>query len=255
MSPSPCACASCCPVASRSAPNRRSHLGKRWPARRLPGPNRSGLVGHGPGPARAVLGHRVGCCAGHALPVRHAPGGQVPVATGTGEGSAWGTLTAAQVGAIPASAEGAANGVATLDGNGIVPASELPNFPWLPSDNNLVAALGDPQLYQFGAGLTAGRVYLTQLQIREACEVAYLWWLVSSTAGSGTSSGTYTGLYSSSGSLLTGSADISSSLTSVNTPVKLPLTTEPGALSGRRCWSTSLPRSQGCRAQAAATSS
>ena len=59
--------------------------------------------------------------------------------------------------------------------------------------------------------------------------VSYLWWGVH-TAGAGASSGSYTGLISASGDLLTGSADIGSELTSLQV-AQCALTT-PQNLSG-----------------------
>ena len=53
--------------------------------------------------------------------------GQVLKNKAAGEAE-WGTLTAADVGAVAASAKGAANGVASLDETGKVPAAQLPSY-------------------------------------------------------------------------------------------------------------------------------
>jgi len=84
--------------------------------------------------------------------------------------------------------------------------------PWVPSDNLLLAASQDPKTVGNSSQiLSAGALYLIKLNIRQNMTLSKTWWYVS-TAGSGTSTGTYSGLYSSAGSLLTGSADAATAL-------------------------------------------
>ena len=73
----------------------------------------------------------------------------------------------------------------------------------MPADNAFLVATYDPVIANNGQTLTAGQLYLIKLPIRVALTITYLWWVVNS-GGSGASSGCYTGLYSSSGTLLTG---------------------------------------------------
>jgi hypothetical protein len=79
---------------------------------------------------------------------------------------------------------------------------------WIPSDNGLKAASGD--LHSFGSAsplITAGTLYVVKVPIRYNFSTTGIWWTVA-TAGSGTSSGSFIGLYTSSGTLLISSSDI-----------------------------------------------
>jgi hypothetical protein len=79
---------------------------------------------------------------------------------------------------------------------------------WVPSDNGLKAASGD--LHSFGTAsplITAGTLYVVKVPIRYNFTTTGIWWTVAA-AGSGTSSGSYIGLYNSSGSLLVSSSDV-----------------------------------------------
>jgi hypothetical protein len=85
---------------------------------------------------------------------------------------------------------------------------------WVPADNGLLAATSmlDAAGTQSGA-LTAGTVYLNRVNIRVTQTYSTAWWLTSA-AGTGASTGSFVGLYSSAGTLLTSSSDIASKLTS-----------------------------------------
>lgn len=76
---------------------------------------------------------------------------------------------------------------------------------YLPGDQDLLSA-SDPGPYQFSAGFTAGALYLTRVPVRYPLTATYLW-LMCNSSGTG-DSGSYVGLYSSSGTLLTGSSGI-----------------------------------------------
>jgi hypothetical protein len=79
---------------------------------------------------------------------------------------------------------------------------------WQPSDNALLAcSTGDPALLTSTAILTAGTLYLAKLPIRSAVTITNLVFEVA-TVAAGASTGTFAGLYSSAGALLSGSADV-----------------------------------------------
>lgn len=113
-----------------------------------------------------------------------------------------------------------------------------PATTWLPADNGLLGAVADPYTYRQGQITTAGTVYLVKLPIRVAQTISFLWWDVP-TAGSGASTGSFTGLYSSAGTLLTGSSDIAASLTGTGAP-KLTLTTPQALSAGTFVWAAIL---------------
>jgi hypothetical protein len=161
--------------------------------------------------------------------------GAVPVASGgTGATSAAGARS--NLGAVATSAVGAAGGVASLDSSGNVPAAELGNVSsaspeWAPSDNGYLTAALDPQSFGGTAAAVAGTMYVFRLPIRSSLTLTDLCLAVEA-AGSGTSTGSYVGLYSASGgtaSLLSGSSDIGTLLASETGSVPCPLTT-PQAL-------------------------
>jgi hypothetical protein len=104
---------------------------------------------------------------------------------------------------------------------------------WVPADNGLLVANYAMQ----AAGttfvaLTAGTVYLVRLNIRQALTLSYLWILVAN-GSSGASSGSVCGLYSSSGTLLTGSSDVG---TLAGGNHKLTLTTPQALSAGTFVW-------------------
>ena len=112
-----------------------------------------------------------------------------------------------------------------------------PNI-WTPQDNNLLLATGDPWAATTNNTLVAGTLYLVKLPIRYALTLTYTWFLVA-TAGSGSSTGSFTGLYSSSGTLLTGSSDIGTALASAG-PAQLTLTTAQALAAGSFVWAALL---------------
>jgi hypothetical protein len=77
---------------------------------------------------------------------------------------------------------------------------------WLPPDNGLLIANGDPAIMT-GKSLTKSDVYLIKLLARSPVLVSNLW-LITNSAGSGTSTGCYAGAYSSSGTQLYVSGDL-----------------------------------------------
>jgi hypothetical protein len=113
-----------------------------------------------------------------------------------------------------------------------------PPNTWTPQDNNLLTASGDPFAVSGSTAPAAGTLYLVKLKITAAITISNLWFLVA-TAGSGTSTGSYAGLYSSSGTLLSGSADIGTSLTS-SAAFSVALTTAQPLLAGSFVWAAVL---------------
>lgn len=102
------------------------------------------------------------------------------------------------------------------------------NPEWLPPDDGLLAATYDPALCDSTTQVSAGVLYLMKLQAREAITISNLWFGIT-ISGSGTSTGTFVGLYSSAGQLLTGSADVggpgNGTFATPFESVKIPLTT------------------------------
>lgn len=112
---------------------------------------------------------------------------------------------------------------------------------WMPEDNGLLTAVGDPWVTQGSDLLTAGTLYLVKLAIRRTMTITNLWWLMQ-TLGSGTSTGSYCGLYSSAGTLLSGSSDIAAKITAPATTggIFVPLTTPQAVTAGSYVWAAIL---------------
>jgi len=111
--------------------------------------------------------------------------------------------------------------------------------PWIPSDNGLLAATGDPGVYGSSNTLTAGTVYLVKIPIRAALTITNVWWALQ-TAGAGASTGSFSGIYSSAGSLLSGSSDIDAQLTGATGGFSVPLTTPQAVAAGSFVWAAIL---------------
>lgn len=78
---------------------------------------------------------------------------------------------------------------------------------WLPADNGYLGANADYSAGSGGGLPAAGTIYLQKLVIRKATTISSLSYLCS-TAGVGSSTTSFAGLYDSSGNRLTGSSDI-----------------------------------------------
>lgn len=102
--------------------------------------------------------------------------------------------------------------------------------PWLPADNGLLGANTDPIATGSTTTLIAGTVYLAKLPVRSATLITNIVWAMATT-GAGASTGSFAGLISSAGALLSGSADIATQLTGATGLISCPLTT-PQAVAG-----------------------
>jgi hypothetical protein len=102
-----------------------------------------------------------------------------------------------------------------------------PTTPWLPSDDSLLVANGDPWLVGSTTVVTAGTLYLARMIPRNTITLSNIFW-GESAAGVGASAGSFTGVYGVSGTtatLLSGSADIGSLFTGANGAIPCPLVT------------------------------
>jgi hypothetical protein len=109
---------------------------------------------------------------------------------------------------------------------------------WLPGDNGLVVASDDLGTAVDSNGtMIAGTLYLTRLDFRNITKITNLWYGVQA-AGTGASTQTFAGLYSSAGVLLSGSADISALLTLA--PQALPLSAPQVMPAGSSGWAAIL---------------
>lgn len=110
---------------------------------------------------------------------------------------------------------------------------------WQPSDNGLLlSSAGDSALLTSNAILTAGTLYLAKLPVRSAVTVTNLLFEVS-TVAAGASTGTFAGLYSSAGVLLSGSADVNAAFLAQG-PATCPLTTPQALPAGGFVWAALL---------------
>lgn len=106
---------------------------------------------------------------------------------------------------------------------------------WYPSDNGFLSATDALGIMSTSTAPTAGTVYLVKLPVRAAFTATNIWFVVS-TAGSGSSTGSYVGLYSSAGTLLSGSADIGTQLTTSAVAREIALTTPQALTAGTFVW-------------------
>ena len=109
---------------------------------------------------------------------------------------------------------------------------------WMPSDNALLAASADINGLGGTSLMIAGTLYLLQVRIRYAITASKLWF-IESAAGSGASTGSFGGLYSSAGTLLTGSADAGTAFTG-GFAQSITLTTPQALAAGSFVWAALL---------------
>lgn len=112
-------------------------------------------------------------------------------------------------------------------------------LPWLPVDNGLLIANGDPWDAQASVIMVAGTQYLAKLTARTTTLISNLWFGLQ-VAGSGTSTGSFAGLISPAGAVLTSSADIDAQLTGATGPFSVPMTTPQTVTAGNFVWAVIL---------------
>jgi hypothetical protein len=95
---------------------------------------------------------------------------------------------------------------------------------WQPSDNGLLGGTGDTTVFVNTSLVVAGTLYLVKLPVRTPQLITNIV-LPLSAAGAGASTGSFTGLYSPAGTLLSGSADIGASFIAGNGQVPAALST------------------------------
>lgn len=114
---------------------------------------------------------------------------------------------------------------------------------WAPSDDSLITANYDPVLADAATQVTAGALYLTKLQVRQTAIISNLWFGIT-VSGAGTSTGTFVGLYSAAGTLLTGSADVggpgNGTFATPFESVKIALSTPQQIIGGSWVWAAML---------------
>jgi hypothetical protein len=169
------------------------------------------------------------CCTGY---VSAGNAGLVTIAQGgTGQvtqQAAINALTGSQVAGEYLRSNGTNAALSTIQGG------DLPTAT-LPVDHGLLAWTYEIDAAGSGFQLIAGTVYLSKIPIRTALTATYLWFSTTA-AGTGTSTGSYVGLYNSGGTLLTGSSDLGAGITAANHQVTL---TTPQALSaGTFVWAS-----------------
>jgi hypothetical protein len=132
----------------------------------------------------------------------------LPAATTSAQGAVILDGTATDIKAPGTQAAGASTKAAA--GDHVHPAGAA---QWLPGDDGFLGANSDPAYASGGGLLTAGTLYLARIIPRVSQTITNLWVCVS-TIGAGTSTGTFVGLYSSSGGApLSTSTDCASSFT------------------------------------------
>jgi hypothetical protein len=114
-----------------------------------------------------------------------------------------------------------------------------PGQVWQPSDNGLLIANSDPWDASGSAVLTAGTLYLSKLTARALLLLSTLWFGLQA-AGAGASTGSFAGVYSSAGVLLSGSADIAAQLTGAAGGFSVPLTSPQQIPAGQFVWAAVL---------------
>lgn len=146
--------------------------------------------------------------------------------------------TPADIQPVGASASAGSNGAAADSGH------VHPSATWVPADNNLLIATSDPGVCSNAGTPVAGTLYLIKLTARTALTISNLWFGISSNS-SGSSTGSYAGLYSSSGTELTGSSDVgalfnSGSSGSSGSWAECALTTPQAVTAGSFVWAALL---------------
>jgi hypothetical protein len=147
---------------------------------------------------------------GTIVTVANAP--EVPVTSVNGDTGDV-TIDAASLGALLANQKGAANGVASLGSDTKVPTAQLPSFSkpsdFDPTDLGLKAWSSDPAMCSVQVVYpTSGTGRVTAVKINESVSVSRIAWYFKGYAG-GLKSGSWAGIYNSSGTLMRATGDLS----------------------------------------------
>src|SRR5690606_47078 len=123
------------------------------------------------------------------------------------------TITLDELGGIEGAERGAANGVAGLDGDAQVPAAQLPSFAkpgeFDPTDLGLKAWSSDPAACSVQTVYpTSGTGRVTAVKVNETMSVSRIVWYFKGYAG-GLKSGSWAGIYTTSGTLMRATGDLS----------------------------------------------
>jgi hypothetical protein len=114
-----------------------------------------------------------------------------------------------------------------------------PDPPWVPADGGWLSQNYDPVNATSTQITTAGTIYLMRFNIRYNMTVTNVVMCLT-TASSGASSTSFTGLYSSAGTLLSGSSDILTITNGATGFKTLPLTTPQPVTAGTFVWAAIL---------------
>ena len=124
-----------------------------------------------------------------------------------------------------------------------------PGASWLPADNGLLAANFALAAAGGAGALTSGVLYCYKLIARQAQTWSTLWFLLS-TAGTGTDTGSFAGLYSADGqTLFSGSASIAGQLKGTLGPISVNLTTPKAVTAGTAYYAVLLENLGGTQPQ------
>ena len=130
----------------------------------------------------------------------------------------------------PAGAQSAGAGTLVANSQHVHPAL---GAEWVPSDNGFLAANVAPGQVTTNTLTAAGNLYLLKIWIRQPFTATNLWVNLQA-AGTGASTQSFIGIWSSTGTLLTGSSDVSGSYT--GTGPKSAAWTTPQALTVAMGW-------------------
>ena len=167
------------------------------------------------------------------MPLGVASGGTGLASMGSYQLLTGGTTSTGQ--AQQVSGTGTSGQILTSNGSGTLPTWQTSaSVGWAPGDNGLLTASADPFAASLGTNQAgSARLYLVKLPIRLSMTITSLWVFVA-TAATGTSTNSYVGLYSSGGTLLSGSSDVGTAVSSTGA-IQIALTT-PQSVSAGFVW-------------------
>jgi len=115
------------------------------------------------------------------------------------------------------------------------PVAPFQNGTYAITDDGWLGGNSDPGTISGGGLLSAGSLYLQRIELRAAALITNLWYDVT-TIGAGASTGSFVGLWSSAGTLLSGSADVGAAFAGVTGWQSFPLTTPQALPAGGFVW-------------------